>query len=41
MFNSEVKTIKVHGILVSGNLGFNSYVYVGMQPHQAPGQRRR
>jgi len=39
MFNSEVKAMKVHGILVSGNMVFNSYVHVGMRAHQAPDQR--
>jgi hypothetical protein len=38
MFNSEVKAMKVHGVLVSGNLFFNSYAHVGMWAHQAPDQ---
>jgi len=41
MFNSEVKAMKVHGILVSRNLVFNSYVHIGMQAHQAPDRRWR
>jgi len=38
MFNSSVKPMKVHGILVTRNLVFNSYVHVGMRDHQAPDQ---
>jgi hypothetical protein len=35
MFNSEVKAMKVHFILVSRNLVFNFYVHVGMRGAQA------
>jgi hypothetical protein len=39
MFKSEVKAMKVHDILVSGNLVFNSCVHEGKRAHQATDQR--